>query len=79
MCGILDAEVDCFRKHLADLLRHAEGKYVLIRGAQIAGIYESEEQAIRAGYEDFGPVPFFVRPIVRSLERISFGPGHLGR
>ncbi len=79
MCGVLDAELDCYRKHLANLLDQAEGKFVLIRGATIAGVFESEEKAIAAGFAGFGPVPFLVKPIARTSERISFGPGHLGR
>ncbi len=78
MAETLAQEIESYRVHLPRLLGKSEGKYVLIHGSTIAGIFDNEQQAILAGYESFGAVPFLVQPITRQCERICFGPGHLG-
>ena len=65
MEGALDTELKTYAKHRDLLLRTAEGKFVLIRHEEIAGIYESEMDAITQGYQKFGNVPFLVKQVVK--------------
>jgi hypothetical protein len=51
-----------YEAHKTELLKD-EGKFVLIRGGEIAGIWPSFEAALEAGYERFGPVAFMVKLI----------------
>lgn len=61
-----------YQSHLLELLPHSEGKYLAIRGTDLRGPHESYEDALRAGYEAFGLVPFLVRPITRHDPELYF-------
>ncbi|MCI4350237.1 MAG: hypothetical protein L3K15_01815 [Thermoplasmata archaeon] len=67
---VLREEYACFGRESERLLASDQGKYVLIRGAQVVGIFSTEAEAIRAGYDAFGPVPFFVRQIRPDANRL---------
>jgi hypothetical protein len=56
-----ETELRTFNEQLPELAARAEGKYALIRGTEIADIYESRDAAIHAGYELFGSSPFLVK------------------
>ena len=58
----LEKELAVYNEHLIDLLAH-EGKYVLVRGVTIRGPFETFEDALAAGYEEFGLDPFLVKQI----------------
>ena len=60
----LKRELDTYAAHRDELLREAHGKFVLIHGTELAGIYDSQMAAIAAGYGRFGNVPFLVKQIV---------------
>jgi hypothetical protein len=60
----LQDELTTYQQHRDDLLEQAAGKFVLIHGTVIAGLFESQMQAVNAGYERFGNVPFLVKRIV---------------
>jgi hypothetical protein len=47
----------------ADLLREAEGRFVLIKGDSIAGVYDTYLDAAREGWRRFGNVPLLVKQI----------------
>lgn len=40
-----------------------EGGYVLIKGDQVHGSYESRDEALTAGHARFGIGPLFVKPV----------------
>lgn len=64
----LERELETYTQKLPELLAD-EGKFVLIRGNDVAGIYTSYEDAIGAGYEKFGLTPFMVKQI-HAVEQI---------
>ena len=60
---ILEREVSTYRRALPQLLAE-EGKYVLIQGDLIAGIFATRADALEAGYDRFGlSTPFLVHQI----------------
>jgi len=65
MTQILDVEIKTYEQQRDKLLGTSEGKFVLIRGNQVVGIYDSKMDAISAGYQQFGNVPFLVKQIVK--------------
>ena len=65
MSAILDHELETFELHREELLGSAEGKYVLIQGAEIAGVFESKPDAIAQGYQKYGNAPFLVRQVLK--------------
>ena len=48
-----------------------EGKFVLIHGNEIAGVWDTYQDALGAGYRQFGLDPFLVKQIL-SIERVQF-------
>lgn len=78
MKTLLAAEAETYEHHRDELLGAAEGKFVLIFRDQVAGVFDSERDAIRQGYERFGNVPFLVKQIVRVETPENFVSNLLG-
>ena len=74
---ILDAEFKTYEQNLDHLLGTAEGKFVLIYDSRMIGIYDSKMDAIAAGYQQFGNVPFLVKQILRIEAPLNFMPSLL--
>jgi len=72
MPTILDSELATYEQNKARLLATAERKFVLIHGAEILGVFDSEEAAISRGYEELGNVPFLVKKITPTEEPLTF-------
>ncbi len=67
-------EWDFFRRELPRLLAEGhEGKFVLVKGEEIIGLFPTEDDAVRVGYAKFLPESFLVEAI-RTEERILFLP-----
>ena len=66
----MEQELATYNKRLPELLGH-EGKFVLIRGDEVADIFGSYEDALREGYRRFGLVPFLVKEI-QAIEQVQF-------
>ena len=77
MPKILEPELQTFESHRREFLGKARGKFVLIKGADIIGIFDTEHDAIRQGYQRFGNVPFLVKEIVEVDVPQNFVSGHL--
>jgi len=58
----LEKELATYRRKLEELVAH-EGKFVLIHGDDVAGTWDTYEDAIQAGYEKFNLEPFLVKRI----------------
>ncbi|HEY8291286.1 MAG TPA: hypothetical protein VIG44_02310 [Thermomicrobiales bacterium] len=78
MTTILDTEVCTYAEHRSDLLRTAEGKFVLIHGDEVAAVYTDKMDAIAEGYRRFGNVPFLVKRIVPVEQPETFASNLLG-
>jgi hypothetical protein len=63
----LDKELATYREHFQELLAH-EGKFVLIVGEEVIGLYDTQGDAIAAGYARFGYVPLLAKRISRKEE-----------
>jgi len=74
----LEQELRTYEKEKARLLLEAKGKFVLIKGNEIIGVYAAKEDALIEGYKRFGnteflvkeiteiePVHFFTRPLIK--------------
>jgi hypothetical protein len=58
----LEQELAAYQRKLPELLA-SEGKFVLLRGEELAGIWDTYEDALQAGYSQFGLEPFMVKRI----------------
>jgi len=65
MGDALRKEMETFNAEKDRLLGTSEGKFVLIHGDEVVGVYESKNDAIAQGYQQFGNVPFLVKQILR--------------
>ncbi len=65
MPGVLDQELTTFEQHRSELVGRSEGKFVLIHGGEVAGVFDTEQDAITQGYQKFGNVPFLVKQILK--------------
>ena len=78
MTTIPEAELKAYEQHKNELLATARGKFVLIRGTEVLGVYDSKMDAIAQGYKQFGNVPFLVKQIVEVETPQNFISPHLG-
>ena len=61
----LKVETEYYLSIRDELLREFEGKYVLIKGTQKVGTYDTAEEAYSTGVSEFGNVPFLIQKIGR--------------
>ena len=60
---MLDQERQYFAEHRDEMRREYPGKFVVIRGAVLAGAFATEEEALAFGAREFGLTSFLVRNV----------------
>ena len=58
----LELELETYKRKVPEL-RDDQGKFALIRGENLAGIYDTYEDALNAGDDKFGFVSFLIKQI----------------
>jgi hypothetical protein len=66
----LEAELALYNSKLPELTKD-EGKFVLIQGQDIAGVFGTYDDALNEGYKAFGLEPFLVKRI-QAIEQVQF-------
>ena len=79
MAKLLEKEILTYEQNKDELIGKSKGKYVLIKDDQVVGVFESQADAIREGYDRFGNVPFLVKQIVKFEVPLSFTSNLLAR
>lgn len=76
MSTALQTELGTFRRELPTLLADPtnRGKFALVRGTTVAGVFPTFEAGLAAGYDRFGFEPFLVKEVT-DHER----PGYISR
>ncbi|MEO8382518.1 MAG: hypothetical protein ABI779_22855 [Acidobacteriota bacterium] len=74
----LETELRYFNEHRSELLREASGRFALVKGDALIGIFSSETEAIRHGYQTLGNVPFLVKQVAEVDIPLSFTAFNLG-
>lgn len=64
----LEQELALYAKMKPDLLKNHEGKFVLIRGEEFIGAYDSAENAYSEGVKRFGKEVFLVKKVTKEEE-----------
>lgn len=67
----LEKELATYKTKLPELKENNEGKFVLIHGEDIVGVYDSYEDAMKIGYERFKLEAFLVKKI-EAVEQAQF-------
>jgi len=78
MVAVLEKELETYECKRAELVGKAKDKFALVKDTEIVDIFDSELDAIRAGYERFGNVPFLVKQIVEIETPESFTSNLMG-
>lgn len=72
------SELATYEANKAELLKSHAGKFALIHGKEVVGVFDSETNALQEGYKRFGPVPLYIKEIlpeesVQSAPALTFG------
>ena len=70
MADVLDTELKTYEANKQKLLLD-EGKFVLIHGKDILGVYETYQDALKVGYEKCKLEPFLVKQI-QAVEQVHY-------
>ena len=62
--AVLDRELQTYDAHREELLGQATGKFALVHGDEVVGVFDAKPDAIATGYQRFGNTPFLVKQIV---------------
>ena len=73
--GSLDFELATYKAQLPSLLKQ-QGKFVLIKGADVIDTFDTYGDALKQGYDKFGLEHFLVKRIV-PVEQVSFISRHV--
>lgn len=68
---MLDAERAAYAKHAAEWTARHPGKFAVVRGESLAGVFDTIDEALAAGARSFGLQPFLVRQLGQPPEHIS--------
>jgi hypothetical protein len=61
---VLENELQHFESIKGDLLRQSQGKFALIIGTELLGVFDRPEEAYRVGIQTKGNVPMLIKPII---------------
>lgn len=68
MAGVINyslkVELDFFEQHRQEWCKHHAGKIAVIHGTTIHGFYDNYENALQAGYSQYGVVPLLLKEVV---------------
>ncbi len=59
----LEAEIEHFKSIKPELLRHHKGKYALIAGTELLGVFDEPQSAYAVGVQRLGNVPMLIKLI----------------
>jgi hypothetical protein len=59
-----EREQATYERRKPELLKVAEGKFVVLVGGELIGPFETEDEAERAGYSRFGLGPLYIRQVL---------------
>jgi hypothetical protein len=74
----LEAELVYFDQHREELLGRARGKFALIKDTRLVDLFDSQADAIRRGYQEFGNAPFLVKQVVDVEVPFNFTSHNIG-
>ena len=77
--GELKEEIETYFDIKTEYLEKAPGKFLLIKGAMVVGVFESQKDAIKVGYEKFGNEPFLVKEVLEVEPELDFTANILRR
>lgn len=74
----LEIELKFFEQHRKEWLEHHAGKYALVKGEELRGVYDTQEAAYAEGVATFGIEPFLIKQVLPEDEVHHLPAYHLG-
>jgi hypothetical protein len=75
---MLDKEFETYNNKKDELqIQNPSGGFVLIKGDEVIGVWQTRTDALKCGIEKFGDVPFLVKNINESDVAINFSRNHI--
>ncbi len=62
----LETEIARYNELLPELLATSEGKWAVVAGKELVGLFESNDAGYAAGLERVGVSPFLLRQVLRA-------------
>jgi hypothetical protein len=75
---MLENEIAFFEKNMEKWLSQYEGKFVLIKGEELTGVYDTNEEALTVAASRYGLSPCLIRRVTKTLEDIKLPALTLG-
>lgn len=75
---MLETERQFYSENLASWLTQYPGKYALVKGRELIGTFDTNEEALAEGARRFGLEPFLVRRVQEKQEDVSIPALTLG-
>jgi hypothetical protein len=76
--AMLEKELAFYEKNLENWLSIYPGKFVLVKGEELVGVYDTNEQALITGASLFGLASYLIRRVEKSKEDIKLPALTLG-
>lgn len=70
MSAPLEQERKFFTSHQSEWQKAYSGKFVLVKGEALSGVFDSDATAVSEGIRRFGLEPFLVRNVAEKEEEI---------
>ncbi|MBV9492695.1 MAG: hypothetical protein JOZ54_00490 [Acidobacteria bacterium] len=74
----LERELRFFEQHRIEWMETVAGKYALVKGVELVGTFDTETEAVGAGFRRFGNEAFLVKRIVEADLPLLFATFNLG-
>lgn len=68
----LEIELGFYNEQKAELLKHYEGQFALIKGKELIGTYTTWGEAFNDGVKRLGNVPFLIKQVQEKDEVVQF-------
>ena len=75
---MLEKELAFFEKYKEKWLGQYEGKFVLVKGEELVGVYDTNEEALAAAAFMFGLAPCLIRRVTKAQEDVKLPALTLG-
>ena len=62
-----------FQEHVGEWFKEKEqaGKWALVKGRELIGVYDTFDDAVKAGFKRFGLTPFFISEIDPDANKLT--------
>lgn len=71
--GPLAEELKTYQAHQAELIQTAKGKYALIKGNDVIGLFDREDDAFSEAYQRFRLSGFMIKQVQEHDEAVTIG------